>query len=79
MSADIPLFLPLRFLDQGDAANADSLVGRWVECEVTEVVHEKRAVVVRPVAWLDSDDERRESYKRTGHFWNSQCSERRPT
>jgi hypothetical protein len=65
VSAEIPLFLPFAAME---AEQRDS-VGRWVECEVIEVVREKRAVVVRPVEWLDSEEKRQASLQRTHKHW----------
>jgi ribosomal protein S1 len=72
------LFLPLEYIDQNEP-NHDALVGRWVECEVAYIDDNKRAVVVRPIAWLNTDDERRASYERTTRFWMSQCADPPPT
>jgi hypothetical protein len=69
--AGIPLDLPQSFLPE-PAFNLTTFIGRWVECEVILVDKAKRAVVVRPVTWLDTVDERRQSIERTDEFWRRQ-------
>ncbi len=69
--AGFPLELPQSFLPE-PASSLTTFIGRWVECEVILVDHAKRAVVVRPVSWLDTVDERRLSSERTDEFWKHQ-------
>lgn len=69
--AGYPLHLPQSLLPES-ASSLSEFVGRWVECEVTLVDKAKRAVVVRPVAWLDTVDERRRSTESTDDFWRRQ-------
>ena len=71
VSAAIPLFMPIKLLDETSASNPEQLIGRWVECEAVEVVVEKRVILVRPIRWLHTENQRNASYERVRRYWQS--------
>lgn len=72
---EFPLYMPLELIEDMRASPPNGLIGKWVECEIVGIVTEKRAIVVRPIAWFDSERETTESYNRVRAYWNTQKQE----
>ena len=69
---EFPLYMPIELLDETHASQPTELIGKWVECQVVRVVVEKRAIAVRPIAWLDSEQDTTECYNRVREYWMTQ-------